>query len=78
MIEQTETKRKVIMRRVTSFLDKQTERLVSRKFLAWLAATGLILNSNISGDEWVAVTLVYIGSQSLVDAAVQWKHGHKS
>jgi hypothetical protein len=26
-------------------------------------------------DEWVAVTLAYVGTQGLVDAAVQWKHG---
>jgi hypothetical protein len=29
----------------------------------------------VTSDDWVAVTLVYIGSQALVDLAAKWKHG---
>ena len=60
-----------------SFADKHVERFISRKFLAWLTATGLCGYGMVTSTDWVAVTLAYIGSQALVDLAVQWKHGNK-
>lgn len=63
------------MARVKAWLDKHTERFISRKFLAWGTATYLCLSGSVSSGDWVAVTLAYIGSQALVDLAVKWKHG---
>jgi hypothetical protein len=63
------------MTRIKSFLDAHTERFISRKFLAWLTATGLAVAGSLDGDNWVAVTLAYIGTQAVVDAATAWKHG---
>ena len=63
---------------IKAFADKYTERFISRKFLAWLAATALCLYGAVTSGDWVAVTLTYIGSQALVDLAVQWKHGPNS
>jgi hypothetical protein len=63
------------MTRIKSFLDTHTERFISRKFLAWLTATGLTAAGMLDGDDWVAVTLAYIGTQAVVDAATAWKHG---
>ena len=63
------------MAKVRAFLDKHTERFISRKFLAWVTATGLVYTGSVTSEDWVAVTLVYIGSQALVDLATQWKHG---
>jgi hypothetical protein len=63
------------MSRVKAFLDKHTERFISRKFLAWSTATGLCCYGTVTSSDWVAVTLAYIGSQALVDLAVKWKHG---
>lgn len=60
---------------VRAFADKHLERFISRKFLAWLTATGLCYVGTVTSADWVAVTLAYIGSQALVDLAVQWKHG---
>ena len=60
---------------IKAFADKYTERLISRKFLAWLTATGLCAYGTVTRSDWVAVTLAYIGSQALVDLALQWKHG---
>ena len=57
------------MAKVKAWFDKNVERFISRKFLAWGTATYLVATN------WVAVTLVYIGSQALVDLATQWKHG---
>ena len=58
-----------------AFADKHLERFISRKFLAWITATGLCFGGTVTSGDWVAVTLAYIGSQALVDLAVQWKHG---
>ena len=63
------------MARVRAFLDKYVEKFISRKFLAWVVATYLIATGALTSDNWVAVTLTYIGSEALVDLAVRWKHG---
>ena len=58
---------------VDSFLSK----LISRKLMVWLTATGLMLTDTLplqSGD-WVAISLAYIGIQGLADIAREWKHG---
>ena len=63
--------------RLKAFADKHIERFISRKFLAWLTATALCAYGMVTSDNWTAITLAYIGTQALVDMAVQWKHGHK-
>jgi hypothetical protein len=67
-----------VMSKVKALLDHNVEQFISRKFLAWLTATGLCLSSVVTSEDWVAVTLAYIGTQAIVDAAVKWKHGHRS
>ena len=64
-----------MMKQVRAWLDKHVERFISRKFLAWGTATYLVLANSLTSEDWVAVTLAYIGSQALVDLATQWKHG---
>ena len=64
-----------VMTAIRAFADRHVERFISRKFLAWLTATGLAVTGSLTSGDWVAVTLAYIGSQALVDLAVQWKHG---
>jgi hypothetical protein len=63
------------MARVRAWLDKHLERFISRKFLAWGTATYLVATHSLTSDDWVAVTMVYIGSEALVDLASRWKHG---
>ena len=58
-------------------VDSLLSKLVSRKLMVWLTATGLMLTDTLplqSGD-WVAISLAYIGIQGLADIAGQWKHG---
>ena len=52
---------------IKAFADKYTERFISRKFLAWITATGLCVYGTVTSSDWVAVTLAYIGSQALVE-----------
>ena len=63
------------MKKMKAWLDKHIERFISRKFLAWGTAPYLVLTHSLTSEDWVAVTLAYIGSQALVDLATQWKHG---
>jgi|TARA_Y100000310_G_scaffold104983_2_gene103290 hypothetical protein len=57
-------------------IDKILNKLISRKLLVWLTATGLMYAElGITSEDWVAVSLVYIGMQGLTDFAAQWKHG---
>ena len=64
------------MEKIKAALDKAVEKVISRKFLAWLTATGLAGYGLLESSDWVAVTVMYIGSQALVDLAAQWKHGN--
>ena len=65
------------MKKAKAWLDKHTERFISRKFLAWGTATFLTYANMLTSEDWVAVTLVYIGAQALVDAATQWRGAGK-
>jgi hypothetical protein len=56
-------------------VDKFLTKVISRKLLVWATATGLLFFSNLSSSDWVAVSLVYIGSQGAADLAKAWKHG---
>ena len=58
-------------------LDKLFAKLVSRKLMVWLTATGLMLTERtpLDSSDWVAISLAYIGMQGLTDLATQWKHG---
>jgi len=71
----TLTEESLSMAQMKAFLDKYTEKFISRKFLAWSTATGLCMYGVVTSNDWVAVTLAYIGTQAVVDAAIAWKHG---
>ena len=56
-------------------LDRMLTKLSSRKLMVWLTATGLVLTGGLASEDWVAVALVYIGSEAAVDLASVWRHG---
>mgnify|MGYP003110769990 CR=1 FL=1 len=55
------------------FVDGVIGKLVSRKLLAWGTATFLAMQGALHSEDWVAVTVIYIGSQAAVDLAKAWK-----
>ena len=57
------------------WLDRITEKVISRKFTVFLTATALMLWSDLNSDTWGMIAIVYIGSQGVIDAALSWKHG---
>ena len=56
-----------MMTQIKAFADKHVERFISRKFLAWIAASGLALYGVLSSSDWTSLTMVYIGSPAAVD-----------
>ena len=57
------------------FLDRLQEKVVSRKLLVFLTATGLMALSLLDPETWGMVAIVYIGGQSVVDTVKMYKHG---
>ena len=58
-------------------VDKFFTKFMSRKLMVWLTATGLMLTETVPlrSEDWVAISLAYIGIQGLTDMATKWRHG---
>ncbi len=63
---------------VQQIIDKGINKLLSRKLMVWSTATYLMLFTNsLQSEDWVAISLAYIGIQGLADIATKWRHGPK-
>ena len=62
---------------VRQMIDKGLNKLISRKLMVWATATFFMLMETVplTSEDWVAISLAYIGSQGLADIASVWKHG---
>ena len=58
---------------VRHIIDRGLDKLVSRKLLAWTTATCLLLFADLASSDWVIITTVYIGGQTIIDAVSQLK-----
>ena len=56
-------------------VDKIIGRLISRKFFVFLTATALLAYNFLDADTWGMIAMIYIGGQTVIDAAISWKHG---
>ena len=56
-------------------LDRIMGRLISRKFFVFLTATFLLAYNFLDADSWGMIAMIYIGGQTIIDAAISWKHG---
>ncbi len=62
---------------VQQILDKGINKLLSRKLMVWSTATYLMLfTTSLQSEDWVAISLAYIGIQGLADIATKWRHGN--
>ena len=58
-------------------LDQGINKLLSRKLMVWSTATYLMLfTSSLQSEDWVAISLAYIGLEGLADIATRWRHGN--
>tara|TARA_B100000131_G_C17892887_1_gene523090 strand:- start:10 stop:198 length:189 start_codon:yes stop_codon:yes gene_type:complete len=58
-----------------AILDSLVEKCISRKFLVFLTATGLLAYSGLDSETWGMIAITYIGSQGAIDAMKMWRHG---
>lgn len=56
-------------------IDRIVGRIISRKFFVFLTASGLLAWSTLDSETWGMIAVVYIGGQSVIDAAIAWRHG---
>jgi uncharacterized membrane protein len=56
-------------------IDKIMGRIISRKFFVFLTATALLTWAGLDSDTWGMIAMIYIGGQTVIDAAIAWKHG---
>ena len=62
---------------VQQIIDKGINKLLSRKLMVWSTATYLMLfTTSLQSEDWVAISLAYIGIQGLADIATKWRHGN--
>ena len=54
-------------------LDKMLDKVVSRKLLVWITATGLLAFSDLESSDWVLISAIYIGGQSVIDVVTKLK-----
>ena len=54
-------------------LDALQEKVVSRKLLVFLTATGLLIGAGLDPDTWGMIAMTYIGGQTAIDFAKVWR-----
>ena len=54
-----------------AFIDWGLNKLVSRKLLVWTTATVLAGIGFLSSSDWVLISGLYIGTQSVIDSIVK-------
>ena len=59
----------------TGYIDRILGKVISRQFTVFATATALMIWSDLTSDTWGMIAIVYIGGQSVIDAALSWKHG---
>ena len=45
-------------------------RVLAKKFIAWAMASAALFTHFITGDNWMAITMLFIGTQGVLD----WKN----
>ena len=55
------------------FIDQAREKVISRKLMVFMTATGLLIWSGLDANTWGMIAMCYIGGQSAIDFAKIWK-----
>ena len=54
--------------------DRVLGKITSRKLLVWATGTALACLGLVTSGDWVTISVVYIGSQAVVDTVVALKN----
>jgi hypothetical protein len=77
MKEEVKKEMKQAEKEGVGFVDVLSEKVLSRKLLVWIVATGFLGFGKITPDEWMGISLGYIGVQGVADLAAKWKAAGK-
>jgi len=66
-----------MMEKAQAFLDTWLSKLTSRKLMVWLTATGLTLAGHVTSEDWVIISAIYIGGQTVIDGIARLR-GHNA
>ena len=55
------------MAQTKAFVDTWLEKLTSRKLMVWTTATALALSGQVTSEDWVIISAIYIGGQTIID-----------
>ena len=53
---------------VKQIMDKGLNKLMSRKLMVWSTATTLTFTGHVTSEDWVIISAIYIGGQTIIDA----------
>jgi hypothetical protein len=56
----------------SAFIDRGLHKIISRKLLVWAFATAGVPFGFITGEQWVQLSMVYIGSQAAMDFVLNY------
>ena len=59
--------------RQMALVDTWLGKITSRKLMVWVIATGLMGFNLIESADWVMISALYIGGQSVIDAIAKMK-----
>lgn len=57
-------------------IDKFLEKYSSRKLMVFAIATGLTLFGDVTSSDWVTISAIYIGGQTVIDAVAKLKQSN--
>ena len=63
------------MEKAQAFLDTWLAKLTSRKLMVWLTATAMTLTGQVTSEDWVIISAIYIGGQTVIDGIARLR-GH--
>ena len=56
-----------MMAKAQAFIDTWLAKLPSRKLMVWLTATALTFTGHVTSEDWVLISAIYIGGQTVID-----------
>ena len=57
-------------------IDKFLDRYTSRKLMVFVIATLLTLFGDVTSSDWVTISAIYIGGQTIIDAVSKLKQSN--
>ena len=66
-----------MMAQTKAFVDTWLSKLTSRKLMVWATATGLTFIGHVTSEDWVIISAIYIGGQTIIDGIARLR-GHNA